>query len=105
MTFKQALKEEKKITAKRFGMLKESGIGVWFYECKSIKVNGSIGHKCRYRGCYWKNYAGYKKPDKSVCDGKKWEGFWLASELTRTDWKTTIVSEDVLDAILINSNE
>lgn len=104
MTFKQAQREEKKITAKRFGMLKENGNGVWIYECKTEIQFGRPCHYERFRGCCWKHYYGYQKHDKSIYPGRKWEGFWLASELTRTDWKVTIISEAVLDTILTNSS-
>ena len=105
MTFKQAQKEEKKITASRFGMLKENGLGVWYYECKTVKKCGSFYHYCRFRGCLMNLFDHRsEKYNKSVYPGRKWDGVWIASELTRTDWKVTVISEAVLDAILTDKN-
>jgi|ERR1035441_932261 hypothetical protein len=101
MTPRQADKIAAKVKDKRFGLLMENGNGVWIYECKTIKYYGQDCHLKRYRGSFWLHWRGYKKQSNHVYKGKdKWEGFTLAWELYRTDWKVTIITEAVLDAIL-----
>lgn len=101
MTWKQAEKAASKVIFPRFGLLLENGNGVWFYECKTEKHFGKDCHFRRFRGCLWIHFRGYGKHDKSICSGKKWEPLHLALEIYRTDWKVTVVTESVLDAILI----
>ena len=106
MTPKQAEKIAAKVKDKRFGLLMENGLGVWYYECKTEKYCGQDVHWKRFRGCtmisVWRK--GIKKYGKSVYSGKEWEAFTLAWQLYRTDWKVSVVSEAVLDAILTDKN-
>lgn len=100
MTPEQVEKIASKVKAPRFGMLMEDGNGVSFYECKTEKHFGDDCHFKRFRGCYWKHFRGQNKHEKSVYSGGKWNGFGLYLELYRTDYKVTVISETVLDAIL-----
>ena len=89
MTPKQAKKIADKVKDKRFGLLMESGIGIWIYECKTETICGRDWHAKRFVGCY-----------DGIIHYDKWEGFFLDSELYRIDYKVSIISERVLDAIL-----
>ncbi len=100
MTPKQAKKIADKTIAPRFGLLMENGNGVWIYEGRSSQRYGRLCHERRFRGCVWNNWN--KQPDKHIYSGKKYEGVWLEHELYRTDWKVTLVSAAVLDAILLD---
>lgn len=100
MTWKQAELSAQKVTMPRFGLLLESGNGVWYYECKTKKHFGQDCHIWRFRGCLWTHFNGYGKHNKSVYSGGKWKPLHLALEIYRTDRKVSVVSEAVLDAIL-----
>jgi hypothetical protein len=103
MTPKQAKKIADKVKDKRFGLLSENGIGVWIYECKTEQAFGCDCHSKRFRGCYddlggrWKKHIYRGKDD--------WEGFFLDSELYRTDYKVSIISSRVLDALLADKSK
>lgn len=98
MTFEEAKIIADKVTAKRFWIISTSGGAIHLHECKSEKKYGTWGHKWRFAG--WldtDNYGTkrYHRPIRCSTNGKRWKSFWLASELTRTDWKIQIVSEEV----------
>ena len=108
MTQLQAKRLAAKTTAPRFGLLMESGIGVWIYECRSIPANknfGIIGHEKRFRGCLSDTYSDKgSRFQKYIYNGGSYKRFGLVWQLTRTDWKVSIISERVLDALLLDKN-
>jgi|ERR1035437_1912461 hypothetical protein len=96
MTIKQAKKlSDKMMKVSRFGMLMENYNGVWIYECRTVRDC----HSKRFRGTY-DSINIHSRWKKHIYTGKEWEGFMLDLELCRTDWKVTVVSGVVLDAIL-----
>ena len=100
MTPKQAKKIADKVKDKRFGLLHENVNGIWIYECKTEQWGGRDCHSKRFRGCY-DDMNIHSQWNKHIYPGKdKWEGFFLDSELYRTDYKVSIISSRVLDAIL-----
>ncbi len=96
MKFKDADKYAQTVTAKRFWLFMSNGNTIHLYEGQAFKSYGQWGHKKRFAG--WKDLCGRNgKPEKAIrCSTahKKWKTFWLASELTRTDWKIQILSDE-----------
>jgi hypothetical protein len=105
MTFKQAIAFGQTVTAKLFWMVIQNGGTIHLYECRAYKLRGEWVHEKRFAGWKDKSY-GDDKPKQAIrCDtkGKRWKPFWLASELTRTDWKVEVISNEV--KILLTQKE
>lgn len=93
MTFPEALKYAQTIQAKRFWLVMTNGGGTHLHECKAEKRFGEWCHFRRFAG--WKDAFPAKQAIRCRTKGKKWESFWLASQLTRTDWRIQVISNEV----------
>ena len=93
MNFKEAEAIEQTITAKRFWMVMSNANGWHLHECKAEKHFGRWCHFKRFAG--WKDSWGDRQAVRCKTAHKKWEGFWLAQQLTRTDWKVQVISNEV----------
>lgn len=93
MKFEDARKYSQTITAKKFWIVMTNGGGSHLYEGKAEKRFGEWVHYKRFAG--WKDSCPPEKSIRCRTKGKKWEGVWLAQELTRTDWKIQIISNEV----------